>query len=126
MNATSKVEDILKKQPMPKGVTLTYGGDYEENGEETPHLIGALLIAIGIIYFILIGHFKRISTATLLLLSLSLCFFGTAAGIWIQGVDLSMTCILGIVSLMGILVRNGIIMLMVLHCPAKEQLTGTD
>jgi multidrug efflux pump subunit AcrB len=96
---------------MPKGVTLTYGGDYEENGEETPHLIGALLIAIGIIYFILIGHFKRISTATLLLLSLSLCFFGTAAGIWIQGVDLSMTCILGIVSLMGILVRNGIIMI---------------
>lgn len=111
MNVTSKVEDILKKEPMPKGVTLTYGGDYEENGEETPHLIGALLIAIGIIYFILIGHFKRISTATLLLASLSLCFFGTAAGIWIQGVDLSMTCILGIVSLMGILVRNGIIMI---------------
>lgn len=36
--------------------------------------------------------------------------FGTAVGVLIQGVDFGMTCTLGIISLMGIIVRNGIIM----------------
>lgn len=36
--------------------------------------------------------------------------FGTAVGVWVTGIDFSLTCFLGIVSLMGILVRNAIIM----------------
>jgi multidrug efflux pump subunit AcrB len=82
-----------------------------ENSSETiPQIMAALCIAILIIFFILILHFKRVSTATLVLVSLSLCLFGAAFGIWVQGVDLGVTCFLGIVSLMGILVRNAIIM----------------
>ena len=42
---------------------------------------------------------------------MTLCVFGTAVGVLIQGVDFGMTCILGIISLMGIIVRNGIIMI---------------
>ncbi len=41
---------------------------------------------------------------------MSLCIFGAAIGLLITGFDVSLTCILGVVSLMGILVRNGIIM----------------
>lgn len=75
-----------------------------------PSIIGGLVIAAVIIFFILLLHFRKISIAALIFASLLLCLFGTAAGILIQGVDLSITCILGVVSLMGILVRNGIIM----------------
>ncbi len=110
-DATNKVRQLISQKQIPQGVSLTYGGEFEEDGEQTPRIIGGLLIAIAIIFFILIWHFKRISTATLLLASLTLCLLGTTAGIWIQGVDLSLTCILGVVSLMGILVRNGIIMI---------------
>ena len=39
-----------------------------------------------------------------------LCLFGTAVGVLIQGIDFGVTCFLGIVALMGIIVRNGIIM----------------
>ena len=42
---------------------------------------------------------------------MTLCVFGTAVGVLIQGVDFGMTCTLGIISLMGIIVRNGIIMI---------------
>ena len=42
---------------------------------------------------------------------MTLCLFGTAVGVLIQGVDFGMTCTLGIISLMGIIVRNGIIMI---------------
>lgn len=46
----------------------------------------------------------------MLLLSLTLVIFGTAMGVLISGGAFSLTCYLGIISLMGILVRNAIIM----------------
>jgi multidrug efflux pump subunit AcrB len=107
---TSKIQEMLKECPLAEGITLTYGGELEENEEQMPNIVTALVIAVIIIFFILVWHFKRISTATLLLVSLTLCLFGTAVGVKIQGVDFSLTCTMGIISLMGILVRNGIIM----------------
>lgn len=111
MSVTQKIKKEIEKSKLPNGVNLTYGGEYEENQEQTPNIIAALSIAIVIIFFIMICHFKKIATAVLLLVCISLCVFGTAAGVLIQGVDFSLTCTLGVISLMGILVRNGIIMI---------------
>lgn len=90
---------------------LAYGGDREQDNENLPPIMGALAIAAFIIFFILLGHFRRISIALLIFASMTLCLFGTAVGVLIQGVDFSMTSTLGIISLMGIIVRNGIIMI---------------
>ena len=76
-----------------------------------PQEMSGVLIAVLIIFFILIFHFKRISLAVVNLSSMLLCVFGAAIGMLVTGYDLSMTSILGVVSLMGILVRNGIIMI---------------
>ena len=73
--------------------------------------MGGLMLAVAIIFFILLTHFRKISIALLIFGSMTLCVFGTAFGVWIQGVDFSITAILGVVSLMGIIVRNGIIMI---------------
>lgn len=113
LNATAvnaALQKQLAKASLPEGVSLTFGGEVESNEENMPTLVGALLIAIVIIFFILLAHFRRIATATLLMLSLSLCIFGAAIGVLVTGVDFSLTCFLGIISLMGILVRNAIIM----------------
>ena len=109
--ATSeKIQKQLDKAHLPSGVNLSYGGELEGNAETMPQVLSALMVAVVIIFFLLLGHFRRISTALLLLFSLLLCVFGTASGILIQGVNMSLTCFLGIISLMGILVRNAIIM----------------
>ncbi len=110
MAVNTKVIEQLKDAKIPVGVNLSYGGEVEDSGENMPTLVGALIIAIVIIFFILLAHFRKISTATLLLLSLSLTLFGAAIGVSVTGVDFSLTCFLGIISLMGILVRNAIIM----------------
>ena len=94
---------------MPNGVTLSWGGEIAENASNMSQLFGALIIAVVIIFFLMVNHFKRISTAVLLLLSLTLCFLGTAVGLLVTG-EFTMTSVLGFVSLMGILVRNAIIM----------------
>ena len=108
---TDKVEKRLENVSLPKGVTLSMGGQKESDQETLPQIIGALLIAIVIIFFILLFHFRKINLALLILISMTLTIFGAAIGVLIMGQDVSMTGILGIVSLMGILVRNGIIML---------------
>lgn len=110
LQATAKVQELMEENSMADGVTVTYGGELSENEEQMPGIMAALYIAIAIIFFILVFHFKRIGTATLLLVCLTLCLFGTALGVMIQGVDFGVTCVMGLVSLMGILVRNGIIM----------------
>ena len=87
------------------------GGMPEKDAETLPQVMSGVMIAVLIIFFILLFHFKRISLALVNLSSMSLCIFGAAIGLCIMGYDVSLTCVLGVVSLMGILVRNGIIML---------------
>ena len=108
---TAQLKKKLAAIPLPQGGTLAYGGDDEQDNENMPPIMAALAIAAFIIFFILLAHFKRISISLLLFCSMTLCLFGTAVGVLIQGVDFGMTCTLGIISLMGIIVRNGIIMI---------------
>lgn len=114
VNVTAFTASLKKKLatiPLPEGVTLAYGGDDEQDNENLPPIMSALAIAAFIIFFILLAHFKKISIALLIFLSMTLCLFGTAVGVLVQGVDFGMICTLGIISLMGIIVRNGIIMI---------------
>ena len=72
MDATAKVQEKLSGLSMPENITLTYGGELEDNEERMPDIIAGLCIAIIIIFFILLWHFKRISTAVMMLVCLSL------------------------------------------------------
>lgn len=106
-----QVEASVAKLELPKGVEVHTGGMLEKDTETLPQVSTGVLIAVFIIFFILLFHFKRISLALVNLSSMSLCVFGAAVGLLVTGYDMSITGILGVVSLMGILVRNGIIML---------------
>lgn len=106
-----QVEARVAKLELPKDVEVHTGGMLEKDTETLPQVSTGVLIAVFIIFFILLFHFKRISLALVNLSSMSLCVFGAAVGLLVTGYDMSITGILGVVSLMGILVRNGIIML---------------
>lgn len=108
---TSKIEKSLESVELPAGIELEIGGVQESDQEKSEMIVSGLVIAVVIIFFILLFHFRRINMALLILGSVSLCLLGVAVGLWFMGLDVSVTAVLGIVSLMGILVRNGIIML---------------
>lgn len=111
MAVTDRLRARLDKFEVPEGVTLVYGGEYEDTMEILPDLLKALMLAVAIIFFILLAHYKKAGVSVLLLVSLALCIPGAGLGLAIQGVVLSLTCVLGFISLMGILVRNAIIMI---------------
>lgn len=116
VNAT-KVIDKVKAHvdtevlpSLPSGMRVEYGGEDEANAEIVPGMVNAMIIAVFIIFMILVFHFKRLSMALLVFSSMLLTLFGAAFGVWVMGIDFSVTAMLGIVSLAGIVVRNGIIM----------------
>jgi multidrug efflux pump subunit AcrB len=110
-NETAKVRKEIQKVGLSDQTTVTYGGEIEENEEQSPHIMASVILSVVIIFFILVWHFKSVLTSTLLIVCLTLCLFGTALGVLIKGVDFGITAVLGLISLMGIIVRNGIIMI---------------
>ena len=107
---TNDIMKFLETFQLPEDMQMEIGGQYEDDNETTPKIISALIISIAIIFFVLLWHFKNVSEAVLIMVCLSLCVFGTAMGILLGGVPVSLTAVLGFVSLMGILVRNGVIL----------------
>ena len=108
--ATDKTLASLKSVP-GKGVSMKAGGQRESDGENGPQIYGGLSISIIIIFVILIFHFKDIRMSVLIMFSLLFSMLGAAIGIYVMHQDVSLTGVLGMISLMGIIVRNGIIMI---------------
>ena len=106
----NRIAALLPSLHLSSDTTVTPGGDVEDTAEKIPPILSGLALAAVVILFVLIAHFKRVGLALLIFASMTLCVFGTAAGVLIQGIDFGVTCFLGIVALMGIIVRNGIIM----------------
>lgn len=111
IDRTEAVMDAIHTMDIPDGVTITRGGDWDNSMTILPQIMEALAIAVVIIFFIILFHYAQINTALLMVLSLLLCIPGAGIGMLIQGTNISLTCVLGIVSLMGILVRNAIVLL---------------
>ncbi|MBE6236198.1 MAG: efflux RND transporter permease subunit [Bacteroidales bacterium] len=95
---------------LPEGVTVSYEGLSTVNRKVVPEILLTLICAVAILFFFLLFHFKKMSLAALTLVLSLLCLFGAAFGLWIFGLDFGMTAVLGVVSLIGIVVRNGILM----------------
>lgn len=111
--AQKKVEAYVERQlktMLPEGVEVSYGGLEGANKELIPELVIGVLLAVLVIFLFLVFNFGKIGISLLSLISTFLCFFGAFAGLLVFKLDFGLTSVLGVVSLMGIIVRNGIIM----------------
>lgn len=92
-------------------VTLSYGGEAETEIENYIPMGKALLAGIALIFFILLFQFKKTKLVFLIMMTMPLSFLGAGFGLIISGYPFGVTSFLGIMSLMGIVVRNGIILI---------------
>ena len=95
---------------LPEGVSISYGGLSEVNGLILPQIFWSIVAALAVMLVLLLYHFGKIGLALLTLSSAILCIFGSMLGLWLFGLDISITAVLGVVSLIGIIVRNAIMM----------------
>ncbi len=101
----SKIEKIL-----PDNIDYEYGGVFQNDEEASAPIPKALALAFSIIFIFLLFNFKKVSIASAALGSILLSIPGAGIGLWLFGMDFGLTSVMGIITLLGINVRNAIIM----------------
>lgn len=110
MKKISHFIDTEVRPNLPDGVTVEYGGLNKSNAAVIPQITISMIVAVLILFIFMVVYFKKLGIAMLTIAASSLCLFGAFFGEWIFGLDFGMTSVLGVVSLVGIIVRNGIVM----------------
>ena len=103
------LEGFRRRHPT-EAISINYGGLTELNGMIVPQILWSIVAALLVMFVLLLYHFGKIRLALLALSSAALCVFGAMLGLWIFQLDISITAVLGTVSLIGIIVRNAIMM----------------
>lgn len=103
------IEDFSRRHPTD-AINVRYGGLSEINGMIVPQILWSVVAALLVMFVLMLYHFGKIKLALLALSSSALCVFGAMLGLWMFRLDISITAVLGIVSLIGIIVRNAIMM----------------
>ena len=101
---------IAANIPSDSGIDITYGGLTAVNKKLVPEIILSVAAALLVMFLVLLYHFGAISISLLTLSTSILCLFGAMLGLYMFNLDFSITAVLGIVSLIGIIVRNAIMM----------------
>ena len=98
-------EEIL----LPQGVRTEVGGEIEYGDEALPQIFGGIAIAEVIVFFFLLFNFKKYGVTTVCMVALALMIPGALIGLGLMNRALGLTSIFGLITLMGMIMRNEIL-----------------
>lgn len=109
----SKVQNEMKSfTEKPDTVQIDYTGQIEEQNKQMAFLMGAFFTGLGLIFFILIFQFNSVSKPGIIMMAIFLSLIGVFGGIVATGsAFVIMMTMMGIISLAGIVVNNGVVLL---------------
>jgi multidrug efflux pump subunit AcrB len=105
-----KIKPQIAALKLPDGIQISYGGEEESTNETAPNMAKSLLISLVLIFLTLLFQFKNVGKVLIVLATFPLSLLGAMLGLIITGNPFGFTAFMGIISLMGIVVRNGIIL----------------
>ncbi|MFS0864780.1 efflux RND transporter permease subunit [Fredinandcohnia sp. 179-A 10B2 NHS] len=108
--ATSEVDKAIDKLDLPKGVTVGVAGVAADMNETFTQLGLAMLAAVAIVYFILVVTFGEGVAPFAILFSLPFAVIGSFVGLLIAGETISVSVMMGLLMLIGIVVTNAIVL----------------
>lgn len=111
----SAMDEIQRRLPkeinVPQGTDIEYGGIYQIQRESFLGLTQVLLGSILLIFIILVFEFRSFSHPIAILVATILCGFGSLVALWITGSTLNISSFMGAIMVVGIVHKNGILML---------------
>lgn len=108
--ATSEVDKAIDKLDLPKGVEVGVAGVQADMTETFTQLGAAMLAAIAIVYFILVVTFREGVAPFAILFSLPFAVIGSFVGLLIADETISVSVMMGLLMLIGIVVTNAIVL----------------
>ncbi len=104
------IEKILAETPVPSGVSVSIGGNAEDQAESFSDLGILLILIIILVYIVMATQFESLLMPGIIMLSLPFAFTGVFLALFITSTPLSLIALIGAVMLVGIVVKNGIVM----------------
>lgn len=107
---TEKIDKMLKKYPWPEGFRYHIGGEAEDLQESMWYLTLALIAALLLVYMVMAGQFESFLTPFIIFLTVPFSLIGVGIALFATNIPLSVTAIIGIVILVGVVVNNSIVL----------------
>jgi HAE1 family hydrophobic/amphiphilic exporter-1 len=95
---------------LPPGVAIQFGGDAEMLAETSANMGAALLMAVVFIYLVIASQFGSLAQPIAIMAALPLSLIGVLLGLLAWGSSLNMFSMIGFVMLMGLVVKNAILL----------------
>lgn len=106
----NEINGALKDVKIPQSVMIHIGGAYEDQQEAFGDIGLLMLVSLILVYIVMASQFESFKMPFIIMLSIPFAFSGVAIGLFITGTTLSMVAALGAVLLIGIVVKNGIVL----------------
>ena len=107
---TSEIKTILANYQFPEGYDAAISGSYTEMMEGFEDLLLALLVALGLVYFILAAQFESFLMPVIVMMILPVAFSGALFALPLTGRNLSIISMVSLIMLAGTVVNNSIIL----------------
>ncbi|MGB5370933.1 MAG: efflux RND transporter permease subunit [Flavobacteriaceae bacterium] len=105
-------EEMKEFKNLPENVKIDFTGEIEEQNKQQNFLVGAFFSGLGLIMLILIFQFGGVSKPLIIMIAIFLSFIGVFGGLMLTGWSfVIMMTMMGIISLAGIVVNNGVVLL---------------
>jgi len=105
-----EINSILAETEIPAGLSVTIGGNAEEQAESFADLGTLLLLIVLLVYIVMAMQFESLLSPFIIMLSLPFAFTGVFLALYLTNTALSLIALIGAVMLVGIVVKNGIVM----------------
>ncbi len=105
-----RVERVLADYPLPEDVYIDIGGDYEDQTESFAELGTLMLLIVLLVYIVMATQFESFVMPFIIMFTILYALPGTAIALWASNTPLSLMALIAVVMLIGIVVKNGIVM----------------
>ena len=110
-NMIARIKPAIEAIKLPLGYSMEWGGEHELSDESMAGMAVAFPAAILIMFVVMIFLFNGFRQTIIIFLSLPLILIGMVLGLWLADMDLSFMAIVGLLSLVGMLAKNSIVLL---------------
>ena len=110
-DAVAATDAILADTEIPSELAVEIGGSYEDQQDMFGDLIMLLAMIIILVYIVMASQFESFMSPFVIMFSIPFAFVGVLLGLWVTGTPLGTMGMIGILILMGIVVKNGIVLI---------------
>ena len=110
-DAVLATDEIMASTDIPSELAVEIGGSYEDQQDMFGDLIMLLIMIIILVYIVMASQFESFMSPFVIMFSIPFAFVGVLLGLWVTGTPLGAMGMIGILILMGVVVKNGIVLI---------------